>query len=110
MKKGEIFLVDYDIPYNSDSETKRLHRQFYRKLSKLLKEWGIYDFKRSTLSVFFTPNRSLAEEVYNLAREYGNASMYKAKLIKSPRMEEKEEIKARKLSEFLEEEEEEEKE
>ena len=72
---GRVYVVEYDIP-----ESPRLRMRFYRRLRKLLGK-GIA--KYSTQSVVVTPDRSLAETVFQTALEVsGRVRLYEAKLLR----------------------------
>lgn len=67
-----VNLIDYDIPKNPTSE----NRAFYRKLSKLKQSYGFQG--KSSDSVLMTADRELAVKIYDLARSYGEATLWRA--------------------------------
>jgi len=69
---SSVYIVDYDIP----GKPAKKKVQFYRDLKKI-SQYQSSDY--STLSVFRTEDKCLAEAVYFLVIAYGgNAHMYKA--------------------------------
>ena len=68
---GKLYIVDYDVPRCPQSK----RRAFYRKMSKLKKEMGLFG-KMSTMSVVTTTDSQMAKQIYDLARKYGNANLY----------------------------------
>lgn len=67
-----LFIIDYDIPLEPQSK----RRAFYRKLSKIKQKMGLFG-KTSTLSVLITADRALAAQIYDLAKMYGRANLYR---------------------------------
>lgn len=66
-----FFIVDYDVP--REPQSKR--QAFYRQLSKIKQKMGLFG-KMSTMSVVVTADRTLATEIYLLAKKYGRANLY----------------------------------
>jgi len=79
----KYYVVDYDIPSGPEKYRKARHRKFYRRLKKVLKNHGLTELRQSSYSVFITRDKSIAEEIYNLAISFGQASLYEAKLLKT---------------------------
>lgn len=66
---SRVYIVDYDIPV----EPPKRRIQFYRDMKKLQKTARMHpDY--STMSVFRTENRILAEAVYMLVIAHGGSS------------------------------------
>ncbi|MEM2832715.1 MAG: hypothetical protein QXT16_08730 [Candidatus Caldarchaeum sp.] len=72
--KHVMYVVDWDIP----AVPSTLRVRFWRGL----KELGVKG-RKSSQSVFFTPSRQLAQEIYGLALECGatKASLWRAQLM-----------------------------
>lgn len=70
-KSSPVYIIDYDIPIRP----LRKRRAFYRGLAKLKKQMGLFG-KMSTMSVVVTADRTLATEIYLLAKKYGRANLY----------------------------------
>ena len=73
MKLSEkVYVVDYDIPV-----TQPGRRQFYRYLTKILKDCR---WKKSSNSVILVDNRSVAFSILQLAKAFNAqyANMYEA--------------------------------
>ncbi len=71
-ERGLIYLVDYDIPREPASKRMR----FYRKFRDLRRKHKLFMSKFSTRSVFYTRNKAVAADVYNLASKYGRSHLY----------------------------------
>jgi len=69
--RGELFVVDYDIPL--EPHAKR--RAFYRALRRILRKHEI-QADRSTQSVWILNNQQLAEQIHYLAQSYGQSHLY----------------------------------
>ena len=69
--KRLLYLVDWDVPVQPKSK----RRAFYRHLKELMKKMGLFG-EMSTESVLITVDRRLAEKVYFLASQYGQANFY----------------------------------
>jgi len=68
IEEQEFYIIDYDLYVST-------RRGFYRKLSKIVEKPS-----RSSQSVLIVKNLKLAEEIYKLACQYGQATVYRAKL------------------------------
>jgi hypothetical protein len=70
-RRQNLFIIDFDVP----REPKSKRMAFYRQLTKIRKQMGLFG-KMSTMSVLVTVDRHLAEKVYYLASQYGQANIY----------------------------------
>jgi len=74
-----VWVVDYDIPVTKD------RFRFYRGLSRLKKELGLFG-EMSSMSVLITRDHELAYRVYQLASAYTDrVHLYEAKEVTSQR-------------------------
>jgi len=75
-----MWMIDYDLP-----ESIKVRQRFYRALRRLLREYretNPSSVTKSTYSVILCDDGDLAEQIYQLARSYGRAHLYRVEPVK----------------------------